>query len=194
MTDTTVITVQWAVVVGLCLVAAGWDLARRRVPNYLVAPVFVAGLAWHAYVGGLGGLGGAFAASLILSAPYLLLFVMAGGGAGDAKLMAAVGAWLGITQGLVVLVAVSVVAIVAGAVIAVRERKMSIFMLKMVGVIWWLAGLVGLADKKSTKLDLGDKDDSIGTMPYAVVVAGGVCLAGVGFLLWQRWFATAALG
>ncbi len=184
MTETATAAVQWGVVLGVCLAAAIWDLARRRVPNYLVVPVFLGGLAWGAFVGGIGGLGSALAGSVLLSVPYVLLFAAAGGGAGDAKLMAAIGAWLGVVSGLLALAGVSVVAVAVGVAVAVRKRKVAALVVKMSEVAWWTAGAVGLTRKEAAKPDL-DTADTIGTMPYAVVIAVGVCLAGVVSLLRQ---------
>jgi len=45
---------------------------------------------------------------LLLGIPYFLLFAFAGGGAGDAKIMAALGAWVGWHNGIAVVVGVSI--------------------------------------------------------------------------------------
>ncbi len=185
MTDSTISTVQWGVVLGLCLVAAIWDLTQRRVPNALVLPVFLAGLVWNTWVGGIGGLGSAFVGAVLLSVPYVFLFATVNGGAGDAKLMAAIGAWLGIATGLVALVAVAVVGVVVGVAVAIRKKQMSTVFIKMADIVWWMAGKVGLTRQASPKPELND-GESIGTMPYAVVVALGVCIAGTTCMLWQK--------
>jgi len=183
-TDLVMLAVQWGVVFGVCLIAAGWDLTQRRIPNMLVLPVFFAGLAWGYYLGGWSGLGGAFIGSIMLMVPYVLLFALAGGGAGDAKLMAAIGAWLGIINGLLALAAVSIVAVVVGVAVAVRKKKVLQLAFKMGQAARWIASLVGLAGKTSTRFDMDDTE-SIGTLPYAVVIATGVCLAGVAAIIWQ---------
>jgi len=75
---------------------ASWiDFAERRVPNWLNAALAAAGLlmqglffGWHGVVAGLLGLLVGFG---LLIVPWL----MHGMGAGDVKLMAAIGAWLG---------------------------------------------------------------------------------------------------
>lgn len=99
----------WCVALGASVVATGFDLRSRRIPNALTAGVFLSGLAYHGLVGApsFAALGGAFLASLILALPFVLLFAFAGGGAGDAKLMGALGAWLGLLDGTTVLLCVS---------------------------------------------------------------------------------------
>jgi Flp pilus assembly protein protease CpaA len=78
------------------LVAASLtDIAHRRIPNAITYPLAAFGLLYHFPAVGMNGL--IFSLSGILAgAGLLLLFHLLGGmGAGDVKLMAAVGAILG---------------------------------------------------------------------------------------------------
>ena len=99
--------IQWGVVIGASLVAALIDLRTQRIPNRLTGTVVVGGLVWATWIGGIGGLADSMLASVLLATPYVLLFLFVGGGAGDAKMMAGVGAWLGVSNGLAALVAVT---------------------------------------------------------------------------------------
>ena len=42
----------------------------------------------------------------MLALPFVVLFVLASGGAGDAKMMGAIGTWLGVKGGAIALIAV----------------------------------------------------------------------------------------
>lgn len=88
-------TIDMVAVVGLGLVASAWDIRTRRIPNLLTLGAPVAALAAHVWMGGMAGgwttLGG-WALGLIL---FLPLFALGGMGAGDVKLLAAFGAWMG---------------------------------------------------------------------------------------------------
>ncbi len=72
---------QWGVVLGASCAAGLIDLRTRQIPNLLTFPMLLGGYAAAAWAGGVSGLADAGMASVLLSAPYVLLFVFAGGGA-----------------------------------------------------------------------------------------------------------------
>ena len=79
----------------VAVIACLWDLWTRRIPNLLTFGAALAAALWFLATGGLAA--GAWAlcgwcVGLLLFLPFYLL---GGMGAGDVKLMAAVGAWLG---------------------------------------------------------------------------------------------------
>ena len=116
--------VQWGAVVSASLAAAVSDIRWQRIPNQLTFPVFGIGLIWAIWVGGLPGLLDAVSGCLILSAPFVFLFIFAGGGAGDAKLMGALGAWLGIANGLFTVVAVVMAGALWGVGFALAKKQL----------------------------------------------------------------------
>jgi prepilin peptidase CpaA len=77
------------------LTAAGYDLAVRRVPNWLNVAVCVGGLTARAAMGGWTGLGLGLAGAALGLVLLYALFEARWIGAGDVKLFAAIGAWLG---------------------------------------------------------------------------------------------------
>jgi prepilin peptidase CpaA len=102
----------WPTLIVLC-VATFTDLRSRRIPNWLVLPFLLAGVlfspwrqdwhgsshsfAWHGLGQSFGGLG----LGLLV---YGFLFFVGGMGAGDVKLCAAIGAWIGPAQMIFALV------------------------------------------------------------------------------------------
>lgn len=116
------VPLQWAVVIGASLAAAIADARYRRIPNLLTLPLLALGLLAAFAMGGVRGLADAGAASVMLALPYLLLYAVGHGGAGDVKMMAAVGAWLGIVNGIVVLFAVAVAGVALAIVWVIVHR------------------------------------------------------------------------
>jgi prepilin peptidase CpaA len=88
-------TVADIIVIGVCLAACAFDLRYRRIPNILTMTTALAGLVFRAALGGLSGAGLSLAGCLAGGALFFPLFALGGLGAGDVKLVAAVGAWLG---------------------------------------------------------------------------------------------------
>lgn len=97
------------------LAAAIWsDLRSHRIPNLLVVAGLIAALVGQAVVGGWSGLGHGMGGALLGLFALLPFYLMGGMGAGDVKLMAAVGAFLGPLQTL----AAAALTLVFGAVMA----------------------------------------------------------------------------
>jgi len=83
------------VVLVAALAAAVTDIWKFKIHNAITLPLLVSGLIYHSVVPGGAGL---LASLLGVLFGFFILFpfyVMGGMGAGDVKLMAAIGAWLG---------------------------------------------------------------------------------------------------
>jgi len=79
-------------------VATFTDLRNHRIPNWLVVPFLVTGLVVQTWMQGWHGLGQSFAGAGLGLLIYGFLFWIGGMGAGDVKLAAAIGAWIGPNQ------------------------------------------------------------------------------------------------
>ncbi len=86
-----------AIAVVVAVAACVFDLRTRRIPNALTYGAALTALVVHGVAGGTGGL--IFAASgwLLGIALFFPFFALGGLGAGDVKLLGALGAWLGPT-------------------------------------------------------------------------------------------------
>jgi hypothetical protein len=87
--------VQLVAVALLAVLGAGWDLARRRVPNFLTFGAAAAGIVYFAATDGTSGLTSSLGGCAIGFGLSVPLFAVGALGAGDVKFLAAFGAWLG---------------------------------------------------------------------------------------------------
>ena len=100
-----------ALLSGFLLVAVCIDHRSHRIPNWLTGTMLLVGISTQTLTAGFQGLGSALAGLLVGLAVFLLPYIQRSMAAGDVKLMAAVGAFIGAK--LVLLAAV--VSLVAGA-------------------------------------------------------------------------------
>jgi prepilin peptidase CpaA len=89
----------------LASIGAVSDVHASRIPNWLNYSGLLLGLLAGTTLGGWHGLFQGAAGTLVGGGVFFLFYLVRGMGAGDVKLMAAVGAWLGVRQTLVVMMA-----------------------------------------------------------------------------------------
>lgn len=75
--------------------AAVYDIRYGRIPNWMTFPAIVAGLTYHTATAGVPGLMSSLAGTATGFSVFIVFYALGGMGAGDVKLMAAVGALLG---------------------------------------------------------------------------------------------------
>ena len=110
-------SIAWWPTFTVVAIATVTDIRSRRIPNWLVLPFLLAGLAGSAILGGWSGFGQSVLGFLLGMVCMGVLYCLGGLGMGDVKLCAAVGAWIGPRQ----LVTALVLTGIAGGVIAIFE-------------------------------------------------------------------------
>jgi prepilin peptidase CpaA len=110
-----------APVIVLVAVATRADVRRRKIPNAITAPAVLLALAAHAAAGGAEGVRVSLAGMLLAGGLLLPGWLLGWMGAGDVKLMAAVGAWLAYPQAALALLAALAVGGVMALVTAARH-------------------------------------------------------------------------
>lgn len=98
-----------AALISLLGLAVTTDIGQRKISNRLIVVGLVIGLVGHAWLGGFGAFALAFAGALVGFLCLLPFYAAGGMGAGDVKLMAMSGAFLGPVYAFIAVVASLVV-------------------------------------------------------------------------------------
>jgi prepilin peptidase CpaA len=152
------------------------DLKSARIPNKLTFAAAGLAILFHAFAPQGQGVGAAIAGLVVGLTIFLPVFALGAMGAGDVKLMAALGAWLGWHPAIYV----ALYGAVAGGVLAVLVASLQGFLrqtlrnLKSLLAYWWVVGI-----KPLPALTLESK--SAMRLPYALPIAVGVVVT-----LWTR--------
>ncbi len=168
------------VVLVAALVAAATDIWKFKVYNVLTLPLLVSGLLYHAFRAELAdSLLGVFFGFAAL----IVLYIIGGMGAGDVKLMAGVGAWLGMPLTFYVFIASSLAAgvysiglVVWTGQVGETAVNLQILWLRLASVGRYL----GSDDKVESEVRRSDRRKRI--IPFAAMVAIGL----VATLIWIR--------
>ena len=163
-------TVAHAVALIVAVACAVFDWRSRRIPNALTMPALAAGLLIHWFIGGWAGL--SFSAKgLALGAGLLVIpYYLGGMGAGDVKLMGAMGALLGWRLALAALFYTAV----AGGLLAVVTTLKARAFGRSLARSGSLLGVL-LANKRLPSADRLEGRSL--TIPYAVPIALGTAAA-----------------
>lgn len=166
----------------LLLLAAAWcDWRRQRIPNALVLPGCVLAITMHAllpagdgFVGilpGALGFGGALAGMAIGLLALMPLYLLGGMGAGDVKLLAMVGAFLGPAHFGRALLAILLAGGVLAIAIAVRRHVAGRVLNNLRQMLW------NFEFSLRTGVQLPDINRATAAgLPFGVAIAAG-CIA-----------------
>lgn len=161
--------IQWSLLIGLLATAVLYDVATRRIPNWLVLVSLVGALTSSANGASnldfTASLFGALAGLAVLF-PFHVMRVM---GAGDVKLMAAIGAVLGPLP----IVGAALLALAAGGVLALLAALSSQSLARVFANLRLM--LFVAAAGKSSGVSIADIETT-GRLPYALAIAAGTGL------------------
>lgn len=111
----------WLLVIACTGIACVTDLRSMRIPNWLTLPMLAGGLAFAGVTGGWQPLLLALAGAAIAGSVFVFGYVAFGGGAGDAKLMMACGAWLGVEPSTLLILTVTIAGFIQAMIIIVSR-------------------------------------------------------------------------
>jgi prepilin peptidase CpaA len=163
-------------VVAVAALACLWDLTSARIPNWLTFTAAAAAIVFHTFAPQGQGLGAAVAGLVLGLLIFFPLFALRAMGAGDIKLLAAVGAWIGSSAVFWVAVYASVAGGVLALVVMVARGHLrrGLQNIQSLLTFWWVSGVKPLP---SVSLD----DPHAVRLPYAVPIAVGLMVT-----LWQH--------
>lgn len=160
-----------ATAVVCALVGSVFDVKSRRIPNFVTFPSILLGLALHLALGGWRQLLSSLAAGLICGVVFLVFYIAGGMGAGDVKLITAVGCIAGMPHVAYLLVLTALSGGAMAVVMALARGRLQ-QTLSNVGAIAAHHSQEGL--QPHPDLNLSNLDTL--RLPYALAIAGGSLL------------------
>jgi prepilin peptidase CpaA len=136
----TVLHIFVAALVGLACIS---DVRTRRIPNWLTLSAAGGALLFHLITGGPTAVSWSLAGWLVGAVLFFPIFALRGMGAGDVKLLAAVGAWLGPGQVALVALLTSIAGGVMGVAVALTHGylRTALSNLRVLLTSWRIAGV-----------------------------------------------------
>lgn len=145
-----------------------FDVRTRRIPNWLTGPGILIGLLLHLLLGGWRSLGGAALAGLIAGFVFLVFYIGGGMGAGDIKLIVAVGCLAGLGGVANILLGTALIGGVLAIVLALLHRRLKETFANM-GHLLVYHGRSGLRPHP----DLNVTNPRTLRLPYGLAIAAG---------------------
>lgn len=181
--DETRAGIQWGVIIIASLVAAVFDIRQRRIPNFITIALLITGMVKSLWYAGPWGLAESAGTCIILALPFVLLFLFANGGAGDAKLMGAIGTWVGFDEGIRILICVVLAGIIMALLSALIKGRLKIVLVNIYASVYTFVCFVL---SHETKQYLAHQNAAACpkdlTIPYGVAIFAGV-IAALGLIL-----------
>jgi prepilin peptidase CpaA len=153
------------------LIGAGFDIKSRRIPNFITGPAILAGLLLHLAIDGWHGLLASLAAGLICGAIFLIFYLAGGMGAGDVKLITAVGCLIGLSDSAYLLILTSLAGGAMGIGLALLRGQLKSTLFN-VGTLATHHKHQGLTPHP----DLNVRNAATLRLPYGLAIAAGSCI------------------
>ncbi|MBS4196147.1 A24 family peptidase [Lederbergia citri] len=141
------------------------DLRSRKILNIVTLPAILVALIYHTFTSGFQGLSFSGLGFLVGLGLLLIPFLMGGVGAGDVKLLAAIGAWKGTMFVLYTGLFAGVIGGLISIFILLKNKKLGFTLKSMLFSVLFLKGTKG-----SLQFTSDTKSVSI---PYAIPIAIG---------------------
>jgi prepilin peptidase CpaA len=145
------------------------DIKDRRIPNVLTGPSIVFALLLHLLLGGWTQIGSSALAGLIAGLVMLVFFIAGGLGAGDVKLMTAVGCFVGMPLLPQVMISTFIIGALFAIVLALYRGRLRQTLVNVVAL-----AVHHRQQGLTQHPDLNLRNISTLRLPYALPIAAGV--------------------
>jgi prepilin peptidase CpaA len=148
--------------------AAICDLRSRRIPNTLNLAIMAVALVVHGALEGWHGVVGSLLAALLAGGLFVVFFLSGGMGAGDVKLMTALGAVVGLANVASLLLATAIAGGLLAIGVAVAQHRLG----RTVQNLFRMLRLDAIAQLLGPQPAAGSNDTPL-YLPYGVAIAAG---------------------
>ena len=155
----------------LLLPAMLFDIRQHRVPNWLTLPFWLIGIVLHIILGGWSGFLDSSYGLLLMLALMLPFYLVGLMGAGDVKLMTAVGAIVGIDATLQVALGIVITGFFMSVAILAKQRLFPGLLTRMRSIIG-----ASIADRRAAYQQPTHEQKQL-VLPYAVPITFGTLIA-----------------
>jgi prepilin peptidase CpaA len=164
-----IMTVCWAVTITLVVAAVidGWKL---KVPNWLTFPMVLSGWIASAVFFGWAGLGWSLLGTAVGLGLLLPAYAIGGMGAGDVKLLAGVGAWVGVSHTFWAFVVSAVVGALIAMGMVLYRRRWRHHQNQFLGI---LSEILIIRDPNRLSEMAAERKPSMLLLPYGIPIAIG---------------------
>jgi prepilin peptidase CpaA len=152
------------------------DVTTRRIPNKLTYFAILVALVGRFALQGWSGLGNSIAGGLIGGGAFLIFFLVHAMGAGDVKLITAVGCFAGATPAVEIVLASTIAGGIFAVIVALRQGRLRAVFANMLDLIKFHA-IAGTEAHPSLNLS----NPQAARLPYGVAIAAGVLYSVLAF-------------
>ncbi len=176
----TLLTTNWHVkLVCLVLIVAAYiDGKQLRVPNWITFPMVATGLVFNIWMDGWTGLGAGLLGMTVGLLCLLPLYAVGGMGAGDVKLMAGIGAWLGWKTTLFAFCVSTVVGAVMAIVMVLYSKR---FKQHYANFLMIFMEWTQIRDPKELSRIAAERKPTMLLLPYGIPI----CVGSIGYFFYQ---------
>jgi prepilin peptidase CpaA len=157
-------------------IGGAMDVATHRIPNRLTYPVMLVAIVGRSALQGWHGLGNALVGGLIGGGAFLVFFLLHAMGAGDVKLIAAIGCLVGPASAIKIVLASAIAGGIFAVIYALWQGRLRAVLVNVFDLIRFHA--VAGAEMHPT---LNLSNPQAARLPYGVAIAAGVLYSVLAF-------------